>query len=424
MKTIKSLTLCLLLLVTLDACKKRIIHTDGDLETPLFVASAAQAEENRGVSWLLQMCSEKSDCSAIKTTYRNASVLNAGWMYLTSNPNRCKCASEFYSDPRPKRVRIHICNSTCFPERGRQCQPYECFGGMNTAQANKAVLNNDQAVYKRIDKAIAQARQDLSAAKGQTEVAVSFCLECSLDPQARQKGNNYVRSKFQDIPNIRFVDNPLTGQCFPGYLCERHGTPASGANGISDNDGADYDGIDQLKYWRQNQKAYLALAWKSCNNGLKRGEGFIPPLDRANYCTLGRDMPDFNSFAQTNAIAENTPQNPADRKGCKTMYKAPDGPGGLILKLGDGRNYGVLLTPAGLSKKMFKRVELRKDGKVVDGSKPGVGFRYGVPYEHDPANRKRRVYDLRRHPNTYPDNSVLFADGNCWVLKKPRFRID
>ena len=92
--------------------------------------------ENRGVSFILSMCSDKAkqQKKLFKKIYENATVLNAGWLYgATSNPDKCTWAARFYNDPRPKRVRIHVCNSTCFKTRqNRTCQPKECFCGYNT----------------------------------------------------------------------------------------------------------------------------------------------------------------------------------------------------------------------------------------------------------------------------------------------------
>jgi hypothetical protein len=384
--------------------------------------SIALAQENRGVSWILQMCSEATDCSAITRTYRGASVINAGWMYLTSNPKRCKCAPGVLADPRPKRIRIDICNSTCFPERGRQCQPHECFAGMKQGQAGQAILKNDPNTYKRIDHSIAMAQHDLQGFQG--ELFVKSCLECSIDPKARAKLNNYVQSKFANFPTARFVDNPINSGCQPGMICEKHGSPAGNNNLIADNDGLDYDGIDQLGYWRKNRPSIMVLGWKGCNNGLKQGEGFKPPQNRVNYCSASRDGTDFNSATVPNAIDVPTPVNPVDLQGCKKMLKAPDGGKGFVLKLSEGRTFGVFLAPPAQSKAIFKSVNLIKNGQRIDGSKPQTGWRYGVPYAPDPPNARRRIYDFRGHPNTYPDNSVLHADSNCWILEKPRFRVD
>jgi hypothetical protein len=392
------------------------------LLTVLLFASSALAQENRGVSWILQMCSEKTDCSAIDAAYKNATVINAGWMYMTSNPSRCKCAPKLLLDPRPKRVRIDICNSTCFPERGRRCQPQECFAGMTQAQAGRAVLNGDKDTYHRIDHAISLAKHDLALHAGALDLFVKPCLECSIDPKARTKLNAYVADKF---PGARMVDNPINDHCQAGMVCEKHGSPAGNNNLIADNDGLDYDGIDQLQYWRKNKPSLMVLAWKGCNNGLAKDEPFKPGQDRTHYCSAARDGRDFETATRQSSIdPPSTPVNPLDLKGCRKQFKAPDGAKGFVLKLSEGRTFAVFLSPPGLSYAVFKKVELLKDGHRIDGAKPQTGFRYGVPYLPDPPTARRRLYDFRGHPNSYPDNSVLHADNNCFILEKPRFRVD
>lgn len=385
-----------------------------------FIAPRLHAEDHhRGVSWILQMCTAKADCGTIARTYQGMNRINAGWMYLTSNPDGCKCSRTILKDPRPKRIRVDICNSTCFPERGRKCERHECFAGMTAKTASAAIMKNDPATFKRIDRSISMAVSDRLAAEGPIEYAIKPCLECTLTRQARTKLNEYVKAKTATLPGTLYVDNPEGDSCLPGYLCEKHGTPSGGSNIISDNDGKDYDTIDQWSYFRKNMSSWLTLAWKACNNGLKKGDGYSPPVNRKNYCGMSRDGTDFRSFLVDNAISVNREVSDIDLKGCKN--KKPDTKG-FVLKLGDGRSHGVFLAPASLSKGVFKKVELRANGKV-DGSSPGPGYRYGQKYAHDPRGKERRIYDMRKHPNSYPDNSVLFADGNCWILKKPRFRV-
>ena len=249
-------------------------------ETPV---KGSNSKDNRGISWLGQMCHPQTDCAVITDSFSGAKIINTGWLYLTFNPVGCRCAGSVLSDPRPKRIRVDICNSTCFPERGRQCQDYECFAGMTGREATKAVLADDPATYARIDRSIAMAKADMASAAAPVEFFVKACLECSISPDARKKLNEYVASQFPS--SVRMVDNPLMGPCLPGYVCERHGPATGDSNTIVDLDGVDYDTIDQPQFWRANADALIALAWKPCANGLRRGS-FVPPLQRSQFCTL------------------------------------------------------------------------------------------------------------------------------------------
>ena len=160
--------------------------------------------ENRGVSFILSMCSDKAkqQKKLFKKIYENATVLNAGWLYgATSNPDKCTWAARFYNDPRPKRVRIHVCNSTCFPERGRSCSPKECFAGFKSAsEASKAINANNKNIFARVDRIIEMIKSDYKSAPkdkdGKSTIvdfAVSSCMECTLSDSARLKLINYIK---------------------------------------------------------------------------------------------------------------------------------------------------------------------------------------------------------------------------------------
>lgn len=251
----------------------------------LIGVSNAKAEENRGVSWIGQMCHAKADCAVIKKTYERMPVINAGWLVSTFNAAGCKCSGTLMRDPRPKRVRISICNSTCFPERGRKCQRHECFAGMNARQASKALLRLDPTTFRRIDNAVALAKDDIAKAVGPLEVFIKPCLECTLSHDARALLNAYVDAQFG--PEVRIVDNPLNDNCSADLVCEKHGAKAGDKNTIIDTDGLDYARIDKAAFWISNRKSLMALAWKPCANGIIPGR-FVPPLKRSRFCSMSQ----------------------------------------------------------------------------------------------------------------------------------------
>ena len=417
----------------------------------LTIVKRADAVENRGVSFILSMCSDKAkqQKKLFKKIYENATVLNAGWLYgATSNPDKCTWAARFYNDPRPKRVRIHVCNSTCFKTRqNRTCQPKECFGGYKTeAEANKAILAGNKNLFARVDRIIEMIKSDYKSAPkdkdGKSTIvdfAVSACMECSLSDSARLKLINYIKDKLQSIEKerkaqglsaIAWVDNPLDSRnCFKGFICEKHGTPNVGKNGIADNDGHDYDTINQIDYWKNNTDAYMALAWKPCFNGAADvagttgSSGFIPPQNRTGYCTVKKEGPEFSPVTDKNLKL--------DVKDDKSNYKANTTKGcgsfeefdkTFVWKLADKeRNFTTWVAPAKYRK--FSKVQLICDGEVVDSSYPQVGYRFGQDYSHDNPPR-RKIYDFRKNIGTYPIEGfcVLHADKYCWRMQYPYFR--
>lgn len=417
----------------------------------LSIVKKANAVENRGVSFILSMCSDKAkqQKKLFNKIYEKATVLNAGWLYgATSNPDKCTWASKFYKDARPKRVRIHVCNSTCFPTRGRTCQPKECFGGMKSEEdANKAILNGDKNLFARVDRIIEMIKSDYKTAPkdkdGKSTIvdfAVSPCMECTLSDKATIKLSDYIKAKLQSIEKerkeqglsaITWVHNPLkSANCLKGYLCEKHGTPNVGKNGIADNDGVDYDTINQIDYWEDNQDAYMVLAWKPCLNGAadvagtsNAGGKFIPPQNRTGYCTVNKEGQEFSPI--TNKDLDLTKNNDKayykanTTKGCNSFEPFDSS---FVWKLADKeRNFTTWLAPAKYKK--FSKVELICDGVVVDHSYPQVGYRFGSPYSHD-TPPQRKIYDFRKNIGSYPIKGfcVLHADKYCWRMQYPYFR--
>lgn len=409
--------------------------TDTDTDTDTDDSSTditVDTSQNRGISYILQMCSAKAKDQKKfwNKAYEKATIWNAGWMYgNTSNPNGCTWSSKFMAMNKPKRIRVHICNSTCFPERGRTCQPTECFAGMTAAKASAAVINKDKATYKRIDKIIDLAKSDYKLAPKGTVIdyAVSACLECTLSVQARTVLNNYIKKQFSDIDRtgqnpIRFVDNPYGSSCLSGYLCESHGTPIKKKKGIADNDGVDYDTIAQISYWKHNANAWMVLAWKPCLNGVEKvNTAFVAPQKRTSYCVTDKEGVEFSSFTDASFTASTVGSvNAKDTVGCDSVIVPKDK--NFVWKLSDtvSRNYTTWLAPAEYSK--FSKVELWKNGVVVDRSYAQVGYRFGTVYTHD-TGKQRRIYDFRKNIGLYPaNNAVLHADRKCFILEKPQFR--
>lgn len=248
---------------------------------PFYVVLFGHSEANRGISWIGQGCHAKADCGAVMAAYEGVQTVNAGWLYGTFNATGCKCSKVLLADPRPKRIRFDICNSTCFPERGRRCQRHECFARMTGRQASRAILNKDPATFARIDSTIALAKADMAQAVAPVEWFVKPCLECSISREARAALTQYVASHFPGIP---LVDNPLRGPCFPGMICERHGDVRGDANTIVDLDGKSYLEVNKKSFWKQNNDALMVLAWKPCANGWRPGP-FVAPERRSKFCT-------------------------------------------------------------------------------------------------------------------------------------------
>ena len=404
-------------------------HDDGD-------TGSANVSNNRGVSFILQMCSAnaKDQDKFWETAYKYSSTINAGWLYgQTSHLTGCEWSKKFMKLSKPKRVRVHICNCTCFKDRGRKCGPNECFPGadMTTAKANQMVANHNAKLFKTIDKIIKKAVEDAEAANlTLVDYAVSPCLESGLTAANRKIMMQYIEGKFasyaayrasKGLNPIRFVDNPVRDTCLKSYFCEKHGDIKRGAKGIADLDGIPYDGIAQADYGEINKKAWMVLLWDYCLNGLPKGADFQYPNTRTGWCGVTRDANNYAHFTDDNfqAVPDPIQYADADLKGC-TSYRKLDSDK-FVWKLGEGRNFTTAVMPKGVP--AFQKMWIMKNGKQIDYT-GGVGKRVAKLY-HDNVSL---IYDFQKPLQNYPDNVVLHgkpknATGEvCWKFPKPSFR--
>lgn len=397
-------------------------------------SGSSGVSNNRGVSFIGQMCSAnaKEQKKFWNETYKNATTWNAGWLYgQTFKQTGCQWSKAFMKMPHAKRVRVHICNCTCFKDRNRTCGSNECFPGVvTTAKANQMVANHNAKLFKTIDKIIENAIADAKEA-GNTliDYAVSPCLESGLTAANRKIMMNYVVSKFASLETyranhnlnpIKYVDNPLNDTCLKNRFCEKHGYVKRGGKGIADNDGISYDNVAQATYGGINSGAWMVLAWRDCLNGLPPKATFIDPITRTTWCSKSRDAANFAHFTEDNfnPNPSSTTYSSADTKGC-TSYRQIDEK--FAWKLGEGRNFTTWVTPPNTPR--FEQVWLMKNGKKIDYAGGGI-HRMGTPY-HDAS---RLVYDFQQPLQNYPDTVVLHgkvkgSSGEiCWKFPKPSYR--
>lgn len=395
----------------------------------------AFADNNRGVSFILQMCSAeaKNQPDFWNAAYKNASVLNAGWLYGNTAAAGCTWSQKFMQLNKPKRVRVHICNCTCFKGRsGRTCGNNECFPGMNTQQAEQEVKANKNQMTPRlrnvINSIINKAVSDYKAAPAGTVkvFAISPCLESGLSKESRKIMMNYViKTVGNRIPNAIYVDSPLglrESDCIniPGrkIYCELHGDQVRKTNtGIADNDGVSYEDVAQINYGKKNNKAFMVLAWTWCLNGSPKGASFVAPPKRKQYCTINRDATSFAQFTADN-FPNDSLSGVYDRD-LTTCAKKNNLPNNAEWEWGlhPTQSKTRWITPRNFPR--FKKVWLTKNGATIDTAGGATLVNQSL---------KRWSYDFSQPLQNYPDQVVLHAirkDNNkeiCWKIPKPRFR--
>lgn len=238
----------------------------------------------------IAFCHASWPCRASLSAFDGQEVVRTGWLMNTFN-RECPCAERLLTDPRPKVVRIHIANSTCFKERGRVCGKYEVFHGYSIAGADTAVRRRDPKVINRFRRVLARTKALLDG-REKLMCYVSPCLECSLSRASRRV---LLQETKNALPGCVLVDNPVSGKCLSGAYCEKHG-PKPGLRNpcIADLDGIDFRRVSVSTYLQHTQTCDASFIWGAELNCLPKSGGFVDPrkrlclANRAFFAELGR----------------------------------------------------------------------------------------------------------------------------------------
>lgn len=372
--------------------------------------------DNRGVS-SLGFCHSKYNYDKFMSQFDGATVIRAKLLDNTFNPSGCPNLERLMLEPKPLDLEIHVYNNNC--KKHARCERHEIWNAYSLAQLNQKIPANDQDVINQFRHRLLLLKTLLDKRGNRPmRLHMSPCLECQLGKPAREVLLKKIK---ETIPKAIPVDNPLTDSCLPGYPCEKHNFNAAVGSQIVDLDGTDYDGGDQRKFGSDHINADLVYGWKTCNNGLKPKEAWRVPTSRSNFCS-DRDTKDMSYWVRPDSLNVKSPLNPVDKNGCTTTHPAFDKDKNFVWKLGEDRNFAVVLFPKKFQKK-WSSIEARKNGQVFDTGKcRNIGAAADCYYKEDGSHRL--VYDMKKHTVDYPDNVVLKAGGECWVLEKPQFRID
>lgn len=377
----------------------------------LFLVGAAYARaDNLGLSYL-GICNKTWRCEDSLKAFNGLDTIRVGWL-AHSFGDPCPCADKILSDPRPKEVRIHLANSTCFRERGRICGPHEMFHGETIASADRKVREGDPTLMSRFNYIASVVRK---AVRGRANLKcwVSPCLECNLGKEARMRLIERAKAM---LPMCEIVDNPISDTCIPGMLCEKHGpdSPATRPQCGADLDGDDFQKEDMPAFAERFRRCEYAHVWGGKFNCLPESGGFVDPRQRDCSKTPKKYWEAAARYIRPGGAVKPPlkPLNKRDLRGCKTQFVPKDGPGGFTLKDSDTHPGTVLMVP--------KNLPRFSDVKLVRGRKTLATFNF-VAFFHGDG---RPIYRSPTSQTTFETNSVLKADGMCWVLDYPMFRID
>jgi hypothetical protein len=242
----------------------------------LFIPLFANAEV-LGISDL-GLCHPKYDYKGFILQFSGSPVIVSGWLDNTFNPKGCPNAKKLMSAKKPLVLRVHILNSPGL--RNKRLELHEIHAGLSRSQLDKKIRSVSPDVIIPFSQRLQRLRDLLSKRKGPMVLFLSPCLECDLSKPARV---TFLMLTSLYFPNAILVDNPLKGSCVSGVVCERHGDENSG--GIVDLDGIPLTEVN-IKLWKRHTKAkYIRYAWLPCNNGLKKGQKWVPPTKRVNFCS-------------------------------------------------------------------------------------------------------------------------------------------
>lgn len=361
--------------------------------------------DNRGIS-PLGLCHPRYDVNGLIRAFSRATVIRFGYLdnFFGSNTRNVE---KVLALGKPTILRIHIINGPGM--NNNRTQPHEISYLETTTSLDKKIQQGDRGFLDKFRSRVIAIKQTVSHNVGPLELYISPWLE--FMPISKKSFDTLSDIVLQILPDAKIVCNPRNGRGFPDRLLEVHSNNGNPRAHIVDLDGKDIEAIDVPAFMKRFANCHICYGWDVRENGLDGREPWKPPQQRTSWPS-SRIFTLYQYFVTPNADRVTSPLDPQDVRGLK-IQKVNDGnKQGFTFKLGDGRNYGVALFPKEF--KRFKSVVIKKNGKVIDtGSFRG--------FYHDEG---RAIFDFKKHPSTLPDNVVIVADGNGWILEKGQFRND
>lgn len=359
--------------------------------------------QNSGVSYI-GIKHKSWPCDLSLKVFSKAPVARLGFLIDGTFGDSLACAEKVLKLNKPKVIRVHLANCTCFPERGRTCQKEEVFYGLNQKQANQKIKAKDKKLLDKIRVRAAQAKAYLSKNEnGPIDFYVSPCMESGLDGPARQVMLNLANEYF---PKATLVDNAFGRPVIPGYIPEIHGAGSyNHVPYIIDNDGSPFTKIKDLpKFYGNNTKAISTLLWDLFMNCIDpHVEGFVPPRQRS--CKKGWPLFDYlRELLAPNGMVKPLPEafNQQDLRGLKVQGV------GYLLKQSDTHHGLAFLTKTNLNNPTFV-----KNGQKIDT------LRYTGSRENGD-----RIYRASKAAWEVPQAIILKAGKIGFKLQYPMWRIE
>lgn len=369
--------------------------------------------DNRGIS-CLGLMHPQYDIQQLMNAFADATEIRFGWIDKFFNAGGDEShGAKILSIPKKKFCRVHIINGPGM-NNGRT-QPHEITFGETTGSLVQKINANDRRFLDKFEDRVKNLKRLVErATRGELILAVSPWLE--HEPIPENSFTKLVQIVHKHLPQALIVDNPRGGGIlFPGYLHEMHGTDVPyNRLDITDLDGEDFETIDVRRFGLRSRDCRAAYIWALGDNGNVKGGAWEPPQQRTHW-THGREFKVYKEWITPGALVPQNQVIPRDIAGL-AMQQTEDGfKRDFVFKLGEGKPYATVVFPRKF-RGQFRSVFIRRNGRILDSA------RYRGIYSEDGTNRL--IYDFRKHPTEFAQNSVLVADRFGWVLGTPAFRID
>lgn len=337
------------------------------------------------------------------------------------------CLAKVLQHPKLASYEVILVNQVC--QTNGNCGGYEFIKrlGRTGADTRRILKRGGPEVRALIASHFAGVKSVLNSLLNVRDAAAPRCyvnpiLESTLDKPAARTVLEITRDTF---PACKIVWNPRIGnpvKNVPGMdILEIHGSeePVPKVPYIVNRDGEVPYKIPTAALFQKYRTAEAVFEWSLDNNCRTTG-AFVDPRRRTE-CSLPKHHRVRGEAIKAALKAKPPSETASNLKGCKQKRKPRDGAKkGFLWKdadrhEGDQRpRQGTFLAP-GEFKKQFKKVIIRFNGT-------NHRLKYRHPYTEDGSNR--HIYDAPKPPEFYPNGSVIFADGICWVLDHPADRID
>lgn len=379
--------------------------------------------DNRGIS-CLGLCHPKYNVPALVKLFQETdSIIRFGWLDKFFTPNarpsqESQAPVAIMRMNKPKICRVHIINGPGL--NNNRVQRHEITHGYTNQSLEAAIIRRDEKFLSKFRDRLKVVRAIAAKAPPMTlELYISPWLEHA--PIKQQTFNILVEEVIKEIPYAKIVDNPVTGPFtkVPGIRVykEKHGdTPPADCDFV-DLDGEDMETVNMRAFGERFPDAIAVMCWGLRENGNDPDKPWTQPQNRVDF-PRDRERGLVKHWIKKSALEETSGIDARDIAGL-VMHNPQDGAKrGFVFKLGDDRNYAVMLLPTDLFPSKPTIISIRKGGKRIDTGK--VRGRY----TEDGSNRW--IIDFTKPVGSYPTNIVIAVDRkHGYLIKIPALnRVD